>query len=128
MSILQEWIAESVGLKLGSMIQFTNNLHIYEGWEDKFSYDDTRFYGVVQFHGWKFSPGNLDEDELMYFVEGDVRDYKCRILRDNAVPMLAAWNAYKEGDINKAANLAGSIHDYDWRKACVAWMLRKVDQ
>ena len=128
MSILQEWIAESVGLKLGSMIQFTNNLHIYEGWEDKFSYDDTRFYGVVQFHGWKFSPGNLDEDELMYFVEGDVRDYKCRILRDNAVPMLAAWNEYKHGDIDRATFLAGNIHDYDWRKACVQWMLRKVDQ
>ena len=37
MSILQEYIANATGLPVGTYHQFTNNLHVYEGWEDKFS-------------------------------------------------------------------------------------------
>ena len=133
MSILQEYIAESAGLEIGPMYQFSNNLHIYEGWEgpDKYGPASDWYRHHPTIKRWLFGPHNFDLEEakdfVKYFKEPDEgHQWKCRILRDNASPMLLAWSAHKDGDDDLAIHRASHIHDDDWREACQAWLTRRM--
>lgn len=133
MSILQEYIAGALELAMGNYYQFTNNLHIYEGWdgEDKWSrYPSRWYYDRPTFNRWAFSPNTFDLDEAERFVEDRLdtdEPYRCRILRDNAEPMLLSWNAYKSGDDHLALHYAQKIWDADWKDACLMWLARRLN-
>jgi thymidylate synthase len=125
-SILQEYIAHAANLRMGRLIQFTNNLHIYEGFETKFSHDDNTWYGRGHYSSLPFSPGTLNLSELQEFViEPEREAWDSLILKRNAVPMFAAWRAYKGGDIPAALYFAKDIFDEDWSYACTEWLKRR---
>jgi hypothetical protein len=133
MSILHEYVANAVGVNIGEYHQFTNNLHVYEGWVDKFSKFPSRWYmDNPSFPRWEFSPDNLKILEAEQFVEQGLdfeEPYRCRIIRDNAVPMLQAWTEYKTNDdLHLALHHARSIHDLDWQTACVQWLNRRLEK
>jgi len=131
MSIFQEYIASAVGMPVGSYHQFTNNLHVYEGWTepDKWSRFPARwYYEHPSLRRWIFGPETFSVLEAQDFCEHglDVSEpYRCRILRDNAEPMLLAHQTYKTGDIDLALHYADKIYDDDWRVACMAWIDRR---
>lgn len=128
MSILQEYIANALDREVGNYYQFTNNLHIYEGWEDKYAVSDSRWYAQHRiFQRWAFCPRNLDLLEAADFVRSPdpALEWKCRILKDNAIPMLKAWEAYKNGRLEMALSHASNIRDEDWRHACMEWLKRR---
>ena len=137
MGILHEYIAEAAGLRQGSMFQFSNNLHVYEGWggEDKYGPPSKWYEQNPTFNRWVFGPTNFDWEEAADFVEyfknddgSDINDppqWKCRILRDNAYPMLMAWTSHKAGNIDLALHYAAKIHDDDWKEACSLWLKRR---
>lgn len=133
MGILQEYIAESAGLEIGPMYQFTNNLHVYKGWEgeDKWGPQSNWYRDHTTVRRWLFGSANFDLDEAQDFVE-NYKDYddamvpKCRILRSNAHPMLLAYNSYKDGKIDLALQYASRIWDDDWREACESWLTRRI--
>ena len=132
MSILQEYVAGAIDCNVGDYHQFTNNLHVYEAWETRYSrYPNRWYYEHPHFNRWKFSPETLSMVEVQQFVdeglEGD-RTYRCRIIRDNAEPMLLAWSNYKTGDFDLALHFADKIHDDDWRTACVLWLSRRKEK
>jgi hypothetical protein len=115
------------------MYQFSNNLHVYEGWEksDKFGPASTWYRDHPTIKRWLFGPNNLDTGEAQEFVENwkDFSDQavpRCRILRDNAAPMLLSYDAYKQDDIGLALHYAERIHDDDWKEACIAWLTRRA--
>jgi hypothetical protein len=125
-SILQEYIASATGLELGYLNQFTNNLHVYEGWEDKFSRAPSNWYRSREVSRWRFTPDNFSMLEAKRFVNFDTRTAPtCRILTRNAIPMMNSWNAYKAGEIPSALLLAEEIYDEDWRHACKLWLARR---
>lgn len=128
-SILQEYIANACGLRVGSLYQFTNNLHVYEGWTepDKYTYHESMWYmQQPNLKRHEFSPATLHSLEALEFVEDELgRDrYRFPIIRDNCLPMLWAWEAYKEDNIDLALHHAGQIFDQDWKVACTEWLLR----
>lgn len=129
MAALHEYIASAVGMSPGTYYQFTNNLHVYAGWEDRFCSVPDRWYtGAGVYKRWKWSPENLNLDEAQRFVEDGLdtdEKYASRILRDNAIPMLHAWTEYKSGDLDSAILQAQEIHDLDWRRACLMWLNRR---
>lgn len=124
-SILHEYIANAVGMGMGSLYQFTNNLHIYKGWEDKYSLAPDRWYRQPHDLGWEFGPTTFNYLEALRFMDGDHEIPKCRILRDVAFPMRSAYTRYKDGDINSAVVHANQIRNEDWRRACVLWLERR---
>jgi thymidylate synthase len=130
MSILHEYVANAVELPLGSYHQFTNNLHVYEGWEDKYQTFPSPWYkDHPTFNRWAFSPANISLIEAKDFLDYGVEDgtnYKCRILRDNAVPMLHSHRAHKDGAHDLAMHYADHIRDEDWRAACKLWLDRRI--
>ena len=133
MSILQEYIANAVNLDVGNLYQFSNNLHVYEDWVDRWDrggWDD--WYGQrPALIALRFGPKTLDLEEAARFVEEGIhsnRPYQSRILKENAVPMYDAWEIYKQGDLPKAIHVASRIYDDDWRNGCVEWLVRVKDK
>jgi hypothetical protein len=129
MSILQEYIANALEAEVGNLYQFTNNLHVYSDWVDKWNQEgwDSWYTDHPTFKTWRFGPRTLDLEEAERFVEDGIysnRPYQSRILRDNAVPMYDAWETYKQDDLPKAIHIAQRIYDEDWKKACVEWLER----
>ena len=129
MSILHEYIASAVEIPMGTYYQITNNLHVYEGWEDRYDKTLDNWYQLQPtFPRWIFGPTNLALHEAERFVEDRLdtdEPYHCRIIRDNAEPMLHAWLAHKEGDDDLAMHYAAKIHDFDWQYACINWLDRR---
>lgn len=128
MSILQEYLASAIGVNVGRLHQFTNNLHVYRGWEDKWADPQSEWYNDhPAYNRHVFGPDTFNVGEAQRFVEEGIhtnRPYMCVILRDNAVPMYDAWENYKSGNIPLAKHIADRIHDDDWRTACVEWLER----
>lgn len=128
MSYLHEYIARTVGVNVGCYHQFTNNLHVYQDWVDrwnKFSEWNKWYLENPTFQRWPWDSHSLDIDEAAEFVQ-DPEDSKweCRVLRDNAVPMYEAWRAYKDDSFALASHIAKRIYDEDWREACIQWIKR----
>ena len=131
MSILQEYLSNAVSLEVGPMYQFSNNVHVYDGWggEDKISDTPSDWYRKnLNFRRWKFGPRNLSIDEAQQFVENweEAQDFQSRIMRDNVTPMYNAWRRYKANDLPLAIHYAQSIYDEDWSHACVLWLMRRI--
>jgi thymidylate synthase len=129
-SILQEYIAAAAGLELGKLYQISNNVHVYDGWEDRFSRADSRWYTMNPgYRRTVFSPATFNLKEVDEFVWNGLdtdMEYTCAILDNNAVPMLKAWMAYKSGDVQEALNESAFIMDDDWREACNWWLNRRL--
>jgi thymidylate synthase len=127
-SILQEYIANNANLGIGPMYQFSNNVHVYEGWggEDKISQPYEWSKRNPNYQRWQFSERNLDLDEASHFIENlDDEDFQSRIMRDNVLPMYRAWECYKDRDLDLAMHNANNIYDEDWREACMLWLQRR---
>jgi thymidylate synthase len=127
-SVLMEYIAEALNMTMGTYHQFTNNLHVYDGWQDRYYANPDPFY---THHGAlpriPFGPESLDWKEAADFVENeDITGMKSPILVRNAWPMMQAWDAHKEGDDPLARHYATHIYDGDWQKACIEWLDRRV--
>jgi len=130
LSILQEYLAGALEMETGSLFQFTNNLHIYEGWEDKYAPAPDRWYRNREYKNWLFCPNNLGLEEARRFVkEGLKGTYQDRILNRNAVPMLKAWEEYR-GDRTWSVifSYLEEVYDDDWGRACMQWMERRLNE
>lgn len=130
-SALQEYMAYNAGLDVGPMYQFTNNLHVYEGYgvEDKVGIPSDWYKKNQNYQSWKFCDRNLDLEEARRYVERwdtEHMDWESRIMRDNVKPMALAHAAYKRENFPMALHLAGHIYDEDWREACTEWILRRA--
>ena len=126
-SILQEYIANATKLRMGCYHQFTNNLHIYEGFTEKYSKAANRWYTMNSpIQALRFSPHTFDLDEASDFViEDGAGEWASPILRMNAKPMLLSWESYKMGNKTNALLEANKIYDEDWRAACIMWLERR---
>ncbi len=128
-TVLQEWIAGAIGVPMGKYYHFTNNLHVYAGWEGKVDrahntwYPDHPAYDRIP-----FSPDTLNRQEAADFVRFPEQAYDSPILVNNAKPMWWAWEDYKAGNFASARGQAGRIYDQDWREACLKWLIRREVQ
>jgi thymidylate synthase len=131
MAALHEYVSINAGFIPGSYFQFTNNLHIYEDWQGKYSKTVDQWYTAnPSFQRWPFCSANLDLHEAQEFTEYGLdtdEPYQSRILRDNAAPMLLAWTAHKDGDDHLALHEASHIKDGDWKEACIRWLNRRLE-
>lgn len=132
-SVLQEFMANALNLGMGKYHQFTNNLHIYEGFEHKYSAAPDRWYNHTStYDRIPFSPVNLDTREASDFVANSNQwesypVFTCPIIVRNAIPMMQAWGAYKLGDFALARHYASNIFDEDWKYACIEWLTRRAN-
>jgi thymidylate synthase len=145
-SILQEYMAAQLGVRVGKYHHFTNNLHVYcdrPDWQpEKFLQNDQPL-GFHQasgddWQGWyrdiKTIPlkGDIDQfdEELPEFVEAHAGhedltyEPKHPFLR-MADHMLMAWRCRKKGDMASARLHLKYIESEDWKRACLDWFNRR---
>lgn len=128
-SIAQEYIANSAGLGIESLVQFSNNVHVYKDWLNRFSPVPNSWYSdKLVFTRMKFSDQTFDMAEARRFIRtlGD-GSYKSPIFRLNAMPMVRAFEFYKSGNWHVALQYLRDIYDADWREACFLWLTARKE-
>lgn len=140
MSFLQEYMAEMVGVEVGTYVQFSNNFHAYLDTLPKLDgmAADYEPYLHLPEEGKTPVPLVTDtetfEEELVYFMtdkEPMVQrgyDYLNDIFPYVAEPMREAWQFWKSPtkEVGKAIQAAEKIQSADWRVACCEWLQRRV--
>jgi hypothetical protein len=130
-SMLQEVIAEMVGVPVGTYYQFTNNLHIYTGipkvvkavtemdYCNPYMTHEVEPYALVQ------NPATFLKDCENFVRDPYIVGNTNPVLYYVARPMYMAWEAYKEGDIGRAIKRCDDIEASDWKLACRRWLQRR---
>ena len=141
-SVLHEYMAAMIGVKVGAYYHFTDNLHIYIDypiWKDKVStinpitsltrFNDTKVAQLLHEQTIPLVKDKTTFDrELKFVMDGDYRnDYKFNnpFLERVAIPIIKSWNLYKSGEKQNALEMAETIIQKDWREACVLYIKRR---
>ncbi len=136
-SILQEYMAEQVGVPMGLYRQMSNNFHAYL---DVYSREKiaaiadeagkTNMYNVWPALTNPYPLSSTDENfviDLELFLDKAQVDYSRKTFFSQiAGPMHGAWFARKNGRPDVAATLLATMPDCDWRFAAIEWMKRRI--
>jgi hypothetical protein len=136
-SILQEYIAEQVGVPMGVYRQISNNFHAYL---DVYSReklaaiaDDagkTNLYSTWPTLTTPYPLSSNDENwvmDLELFLDKGHIDYARKTFFSQiAGPMHAAWFARKVGREESAMELLSTMPNCDWRFAAMEWAKRRA--
>lgn len=135
MSVLLEFMAHMLGLRMGLMRQFSLDMHVYTEHFPETKWGDLIYEADVQN---PYTRGALEHQPLFHddyntvihkcvsFCEGNhisSNDF----FGNTLMPMRAAWESYKQGDFNQALNLVDCMEAWDWRLACRLWVIRRRD-
>lgn len=128
-SMLQEFIACALGVKVGRYTQFSNDLHIYERHFPLMeNIADPTYYGPLWYHipltsQDKWGSDLVQFEEWCRWPEGEYdAPYINRVLN----PMLRAWYAYKGKNKEVALGHVQEIGDEAVCYACKQWLLRRT--
>jgi thymidylate synthase len=140
-TVLQEYLAAKLGVKVGRYHHFTNNLHFYEAnwdprrWLQEYTPRDMHSRPVVHnpvrvplAHG----DGTRFDDVLPRFVDfhgsnkTTYRTWSEPFFDLVAEPMLHAFHSYKRGEYDAALIMVDSVMDTAWRQAGQDWLQAKI--
>lgn len=142
-SVLQEYLAARLQLRVGTLYQMSFNYHYYENVVN----GTARAYAIAQdcdasnlYVTEKLTPMPMFVDaqrfidtELPAFMEfaaptatSALPSFQEPFLASVAVPMVMAWRAHKVRNYPTAESLCGRIQGEDWRVACRQWIERRA--
>ena len=134
MSMLQEYVALSLGLEVGGYWQISTNFHAYHSTWDKVEsieytdkVDDPYESRQVEPFKMMHSPKEQWDGELeMFMDEGtSAMGYRDPFFKKVVLPMAQTWDAWKEKDMASAMKFAKDIGANDWQRACLEWLARR---
>lgn len=140
-SILQEYMAAMVGMKMGTYYHVSDSWHYYT---DNPTYKKLVIgaaYGEQDYYmGHGYAPSRIastavinqpidvwDRDLDQFFTDDwdDPVLYQDLFFSRTAYPMRSAWNCYKRGDLETALHLCRNIASPDWQLAATQWIERR---
>lgn len=148
-SMLQEYVAGSMGREVGMYYQVSNNLHAYHDTLDKvISLADTaagyealaeedlrcpyRTGSVGPFPLFSGRPSRTewDQDLMIFMVDGPIVGFRTSFFRRVVTPLWMAWRAYKDNPDSEvrfdvAQEILQQCKATDWRLACAEWLTRR---
>lgn len=126
-SVLQEYLAAAIGVKVGKMYQFSNNWHAYtKVWENTNSGLTREEWPGYTPTPLVNSPGDFIAD-CERWVHPDwegfvyVNEWFPRVL----YPIRRAYLECKAGYFKDAHSFADNIQDFKWRKGMIRWIENK---
>ena len=133
-SLLQEYLAGAIGVKVGVYNQVSNNLHVYTG-SDRTKLSTLAQPFVSRYSSLKLVP-LLMENELKTDLTRDIDEgahapaqpesrYATNWFRYVFNPAMEAHAFHKIGKTLRAAGWANAIVDDAWRVACTEWLERR---
>ena len=146
-SMIQEYIAAKLGIKIGTYTQVSNSFHVYlEGpggdlWNkllEKYEYNSTRTYDLVntRIHMGYRDIDDIDHDIRQLFNiydEHGLREvsettyWKSSYFNNLVIPMLSVYVLHKEQGPSQAFKYLHTIEADDWRLACNLWLLNRIE-
>lgn len=135
-SVLLEYIAAALRVKVGYYYHFTNNLHLYvdvfsdekvkKMMEESSAIRPAKVPGVPLVDEENESILDFDSD-LGFFLRGDLDAAgRTRFFREVAVPMYRAWLIRKAGGwSDEVLSMVAQITDPHWHQACFEWVDRR---
>jgi thymidylate synthase len=134
-SVLLEYLAARLGLKVGRYTQVSNNFHMYDWARDRVSQRSAEEGMLLPYPGHRpivTDPETFDEECRIYcsLVLQDapelyVPGFTNTFLTSTAAPMYMANEARKRGNLDHAIEIAGTIEAPDWRRASTEWLQRR---
>jgi len=153
MSVLQEYMASAIGVRVGVYRQVSDSFHVYTEFpvwdkvkdlsidphtfsELKNPYDTLEDYTPTPL----FTQPHMLPQELQQFFEilKQPKDFKwftnggdCGsgwtnpVFKDIAVPMMIVYACYKANNFHDAYEMLHFITALDWRAACLAWLQKR---
>lgn len=130
MSMLQEYIADKVGLRVGTLRQVSDSLHIYLDnasapvWERLKAASNMEFAdlyapkAIVQPHPMRSSEAGWDADLDLFMDRARPRTFKTKFFRDVVAPLWCGWEHRSQQSVAKCAA-------EDWRLAASDWLIRR---
>ncbi len=134
-SILQEYIASSLGRAVGHYYQQSNNFHAYDATREpvdvlKHHLDNPYMAGEVEPFPLMPYPcqGYFDLDLAVYMDKGPIVGFSTPFFRRVVTPMHHAHEAFKTGGVERffrAKEILLQCDATDWRKAATEWLERR---
>lgn len=131
MSMLQELIANCLGIEVGTYTQFSNNFHIYERhWNlmDNVAPPEPLYELAYAAHIPIVRFGNAATDmyEITQWIGSpDDSQYSAPYILLVLRPMLTAYRFYKNNRKIQALTACNDIADLEVRMACIEWLNRR---
>lgn len=143
-SMLQEYMARAIGVKIGSYTQVSVNFHAYRELFNKmleapevvaheFGTVVTTPYDVGEVVSYPLMYVTQDEwdEDVKNFVTDDGRapkghNYHDPFFPDVALPIVQAHDHYKAGKMQDALDTIRGCMATDWRHACTQWLHRRL--
>lgn len=130
MSMLQQFVAEALGVHVGKYYQFSNDWHVYEQhFPLVYNADTNQDLGLYPTGETSLVGGNDWSKTLSLFdvwCSDPDQPFAHPYIRDTLVPMYTSWAAYKAGDREGAEDFAWKIKDGPIRVACLGWLGRRA--
>jgi len=129
--VLQEWLAAALGKPVGTLVQFSWNLHLYTEVVSAAKNEATRLAGSdpymtgVQPIALVQEPTAWDRD-LRRFMREPMSDgkYEEPFFEGVSIPMYVSWQDRKSMADDGGRSAAYQIVAEDWRHACLEWLDR----
>lgn len=145
-SMLQEWLAASIGVEVGHYVQQSDSFHVYTDnpfWCLVSGEDYQEFY--AHYYGVSVEPYPLavskldaamfrgDCEMLCHMAEEHggsllVCEYNSTFFQDVVVPVIHTYAAYKDKNYAEALSHAATIQASDWRMVMTQWVQRRADR
>lgn len=144
-SFLLEVLATFIGVPVGRYYQVSMNTHLYDALKPKAEalaeYSPDPFSGQSHRDRDPYAWGHAQPYPVVAntqwfrdaetFMAGATRGYSNSFFPEVALPLLEAWNVYKEKGADwhrRSLKLAESCAATDWRRAAVDWLNRREPQ
>lgn len=137
-SVLQEYLAYRLNCQMGSYTQLSDSFHVYIDRPDwgRVVEEVLNVFIVDRYHTaippinptplFKQTDDLQDVKEDLHTVfQSDSLGFKTPFFQSTMFPMLCAWDAYKQGNLDKAQECAQRIEGQDWSWACTRWIERR---
>ena len=144
-SMIQEYVAASLGVNMGTYSQVSNSFHVYtegaagdaynrtnEGFQGRFNpYESCECLVTMSHAGMRWFNQDLKQLFKIYddFGLGEVATvtyWKSAYFEDLVLPMLRAYVVYKLHGPTRASEYLSFIEADDWRMACATWLETRV--
>jgi len=136
-SILMEYMAGRIGVKVGTMYQLSNNYHAYLDVLERVGEPSLVTYASLAMEPTPMGGmWDLWDSDLATFMlwharmrngEEDMGAYHNGWFTTTAEPMFRSHWLFKQAMRNEARNVAETIGAEDWRFACLQWLDKRTD-
>ena len=144
-SMIQEYVAASIGVPMGEYTQVTNSYHVYtegvggEVWnriKDQSVTCENVYVGLPDLVSMRHEQMPEFEHDLKQFFSiydqygltevGEIIYWESDYFRDLILPVLCVFLIHKKHGANEALNQVFKIKSDDWAKGCYQWLEARV--